>query len=189
MERTRGRDAARTRADLLAAARRKFGADGYERTTVRGIAAEVGVDPALVIRYFGSKQELFAAVADLNLNLDLATVPPGQVAQALLARFFAVWEDDETFVALLRAAMTSETVAGTLREVFTAQVAPALNAVVPDHPRERAALAGALIMGLATTRYALRAPGVAAMSPAELTAWAAPVLEQVLTGPAPVDAG
>ena len=85
--------------------------------------------------------------------------------------------------------MTSETVAGTLREVFTAQVAPALNAVVPDHPRERAALAGALIMGLATTRYALRAPGVAAMSPAELTAWAAPVLEQVLTGPAPVDAG
>jgi AcrR family transcriptional regulator len=189
VERTRGRDAARTRADLLAAARRRFGSDGYERTTVRAIAAEVGVDPALVIRYFGSKQELFAAVADLNLNLDLTTVPPGQAARALLARFFAVWEDDETFVALLRAAMTSETVAGTLREVFTAQVAPALSAVVPDHPRERAALAGALIIGLATTRYALRAPGVAAMDQEEITAWAAPVLEQVLTGPAPVDAG
>jgi AcrR family transcriptional regulator len=186
MERTRGRDAARTRADLLASARRKFGSDGYERTTVRAIAAEVGVDPALVIRYFGSKQELFAAVADLDVNLDLATVPAGERAQALLARFFAVWEDDETFVALLRAAMTSETVAGTLREVFTAQVAPAIAAVVPDHPRERAALLGALIMGLATTRYALRAPGVAGMSQADITAWAGPVLDQLLTGPAPV---
>jgi AcrR family transcriptional regulator len=186
MERTRGRDAARTRADLLAAARRRFGSDGYERTTVRAIAAEVGVDPALVIRYFGSKQELFAAVADLNLNLDLTTAPPGHRAEALLARFFAVWEEDETFVALLRAAMTSETVAGTLREVFTAQVAPAISAVVPDHPRERAGLAGALIMGLATTRYALRAPGVTAMDQEEITAWAAPVLEQLLTGPAPV---
>src|ERR1700684_3575540 len=92
--RTRGRDAARPRADLLAAARRRFGSDGYERTTVRAIAAEVGVDPALVIRYFGSKQELFAVVADLNLDLDLTTAPPGHRAEALLARFFAVWEDD-----------------------------------------------------------------------------------------------
>jgi AcrR family transcriptional regulator len=186
VERTRGRDAAKTRADLLAAARRRFGADGYDRTTVRAIAADVGVDPALVIRYFGSKQELFAAVADLNLNLpDLTALPPGQLARALLARFFAVWEDDETFLALLRASMTSESVAGTLRQVFAAQVAPAISAVAPDHPRERAALAGAFIMGLATTRYALAAPGVAAMSQDQVTAWAAPVVEQLLTGPAP----
>jgi len=186
MEKARGRDAARTRADLLAAARRRFAADGYERTTIRVIAADVGVDPALVIRYFGGKQELFAAVADLSINLpDLAAVPPDARAGALLDRLFAVWEDDETFLALLRAAMTSENVAARLREVFATQVAPAISAVVPDHPRERAALIGALVIGLATTRYALAAPGVAAMSQAELSAWAAPVLEQLLTGPAP----
>jgi AcrR family transcriptional regulator len=186
VEPTRGRDAARTRAGLLAAARRRFGSDGYDRTTLRAIAADVGVDPALVIRYFGSKQELFAAVADLNLNLpDLTAVPPGRLAGALLARFFAVWEDDETFLALLRASMTSESVAETLRKVFAAQVVPAISAVVPDHPRERAGLVGAFIIGLATTRYALLSPGVAAMGQGQITAWATPVVEQLLTGPAP----
>jgi AcrR family transcriptional regulator len=189
VERTRTRDAARTRADLLAAARRRFGADGYERTTIRAIAADVGVDPALVIRYFGGKQELFAAVADLSLSLpDLAAVPPGAKAGALLDRFFAVWEGDETFLALLRAAMTSENVAERLREVFTAQVAPAISAVAPDHPRERAGLVGAFIIGLATTRYALASPALTAMSREQMTAWATPVLAQLLTGPAPAGA-
>jgi hypothetical protein len=157
VERPRSRDAARTRADLLAAARRRFGSDGYERTA-----------------------------ADLNLNLpDLAAVPPDQRGEVLLARFFAVWEDDETFLALLRAAMTSESIARTMRNVFITQVAPAFGAAVADHPRERAGLLGAFIIGLATTRYALAAPGVAAMSQAELTAWAAPVINQLLTGPVP----
>jgi AcrR family transcriptional regulator len=185
--RTHGRNAAKTRADLLAAARRRFGTEGYDRTTVRAIAADVGVDAAMVLRYFGSKQELFAAAADLNLDLpDLTAVAPERLAGALLARFFAVWEDDETFLALLRASMTSESVAETLRQVFAAQVEPTLSAVMPDHPRERAGLVGAFVIGLATTRYALAAPGLAAMDRDQLTAWAAPVLGQLLTGPAPV---
>jgi AcrR family transcriptional regulator len=183
---TRGRDAARTRADLLTAARRRFGSEGYDRTTIRAIAADVGVDAALVSRYFGGKQELFAAVADLDLGFpDLAAVAPDRLAGVLLARFFAVWEDDETFLALLRASMTSESVAEILRGVFAAQVAPALRTVVPDHPRERAGLVGAFIIGLAAARYALTVPGLTAMDREQLTAWAAPVIEQLLTGPAP----
>lgn len=184
--RTRSRNACKTRADLLSAARRRFGTEGYDRTTIRAIAADVGVDAALVLRYFGSKQELFAAAADLNLELpDLTAVAPGRLAGALLARFFAVWEDDETFLALLRASMTSERVAETLRQVFAAQAEPTLSAVVPDHPRERAGLVGAFIIGLATTRYALAAPGLAAMDRDQIIAWATPVVDQLLTGPAP----
>jgi AcrR family transcriptional regulator len=183
---TRGRDAARTRADLLTAARRRFGAEGYDRTTIRAVAADVGVDAALVSRYFGSKQELFAAAADLSLDLpDLTAVRPGQLGRALLDRFFAVWEDDETFLALLRASMTSQSVAETLRQVFITQVAPTMSAVAPDHPRERAQLLGAFVLGLAVTRYALAAPGFAAMGRDQLTTWAAPLIEQILTGPAP----
>ena len=79
MTRTRNADA--TRADILAAARARFGAEGYERTTLRAIAGDVGVDPALVIRYFGSKQQLFAAAADFTLHLpDLSTLPPDRMA-------------------------------------------------------------------------------------------------------------
>lgn len=180
--RTRNADA--TRADILAAARARFGADGYERTTLRAVAADVGVDPALVIRYFGSKQDLFAAAAEFTIEFpDLAAMPPDRLAETLVSTFFAVWEEDITFVALLRAAMTSDTAAETMRTVFATQVAPALTAVTPDHPAERAGLLGAFVIGLATTRYVLANPAVARLSREDLIRWTAPVIRQLLTGP------
>jgi AcrR family transcriptional regulator len=186
MAATRVRNAADTRADILAAARARFGAEGYERTTLRAVAADVGVDPALVIRYFGSKQDLFAAAAEFTLHLpDLTGVDPDGVADALLPKFFAVWEDDPTFVALLRASMTSATAAETMRTVFATQVAPVLAGVTPDHPGERAGLMGAFIIGLATTRYVLANPFVARLSHVDLIRWARPVVRQLLVGPAP----
>jgi AcrR family transcriptional regulator len=81
---------------------------GYERTTVRSVAAGAGIDPALVIRYFGSKEGLFAAAAEFTLDLpDLAAARPDALAEILLPRFFAVWEQDGAFLPLLRAAATS----------------------------------------------------------------------------------
>lgn len=182
----RTRNAAQTRADILRAARARFGADGYERTTLRAVAADVGVDAALVIRYFGSKQDLFAAAAEFTLNLpDLSAVHPDDVADALLPAFFEVWEEDATFVALLRAAMTSPVAAETMRHVFATQVAPKLAAVIPDHPAERAGLMGALVIGLATTRYVLANPVIAELSRDELMRWARPVIHHLLVGPRP----
>src|SRR6195952_65718 len=157
MATTRARNAEGTRADILAAARKRFGDEGYERTTLRAVAGDVGVDAALVIRYFGSKQDLFAAAADFTLDLpDLTGMDPDDVAEALLPKFFAVWEDDSTFVALLRAAMTSATAADTMRGVFATQVAPVLTAV-------------------------------AQLSHEELIHWAGPVIRQLLVGPAPAE--
>lgn len=57
----RARDAQQTRERLLLAARRRFAHDGYSSTTVRGIAADVGVNVALINRYFASKEGLFEA--------------------------------------------------------------------------------------------------------------------------------
>lgn len=183
---TRARNADATRADILTAARNRFGADGYERTTLRAIAGDVGVDPALVIRYFGSKQQLFAAAADFTLHLpDLTTMPPEEMAAALLTRFFAVWEADTTFVALLRAAMTSPEAADTMRSVFATQVAPTVAAVAPDRAASRAAMIGSLVIGMATVRYVLEAPAAQAMSHDELIGWAAPMIRSLLVGPAP----
>jgi len=180
----RTRNAPQTRADILAAARRRFGSDGYQGTTLRGVAADVGVDPALIIRYFGSKQELFAEAAEFRIDLpDLTAVPSDEVADVLLSRFFGVWEQDTTFLALLRAAMTSESAADTLRQVFASQVAPALAAVAPDHPAQRAGLMGAFVIGLATTRYVLANPAVADLSREDLLRFARPVIHQLLLGP------
>jgi AcrR family transcriptional regulator len=183
---TRPRNAGQTRADILSAARRHFGAEGYERTTLRAVASDVGVDAALVIRYFGSKQALFAAAADFTIELpDLSGVDPDEVAGILLPRFFAVWEEDETFLALLRAAMTSPVAAEALRRVFAEQVAPKLITATPDHPIQRIGLMGAFVIGLATTRYVLVNPPIASLSREELSRWAAPVIRQLLVGPAP----
>jgi hypothetical protein len=100
-------------------------------------------------------------------------------------RFFAVWEEDERFLALLRAAMTSPLAAETLRRVFAEQVAPKLITATPDHPVQRIGLMGAFVIGLAITRYVLVNPPVAGLSREELSRWAAPVIKQLLVGPAP----
>jgi AcrR family transcriptional regulator len=182
----RSRNAAETRADILSAARRRFGTDGFERTTLRAVAADVGVDAAMVIRYFGSKQNLFAAAADFTIDLpDLTGVDPDRLAELLLPRFFAVWEHDSTFVALLRAAMTSPVAAETMQQVFAQQIAPKLTTTTPDHHEQRAGLMGAFIIGLATTRYVLQNPAVANLGHDELTRLAGPVIRQLLVGPAP----
>lgn len=183
----RPRNAAQTRADILSAARRRFGSEGYERTTLRAVAADVGVDAALVIRYYGSKQDLFAAAADFAIDLpDLSDVEPDDIAGMLLPRFFAVWEEDETFLALLRAAMTSPLAADTLRQVFAEQVAPKLITATPDYSVQRIAMMGAFVIGLAITRYVLVNPPLAGLSRDELSRWASPVIRQLLVGPAPV---
>lgn len=183
----RPRSAPATRAAILAAARARFAVEGYERTTLRAVAGDVGVDAAMIIRYFGGKEALFAEAADLDLQLpDLTGVGPEDLAGVLLPHFFAVWEDDATFLALLRASVTSPNAAAAMREVFATQVAPALAVVAPDHPVERAGLVGSLVLGLAVSRYVLANPAVANMERAEATAWAAPLLRQALIGPAPL---
>ena len=180
----RPRNATATQAEILAAARVRFGADGYERTTLRAIAAEVGVDPALVIRYFGDKEGLLAAAADFSIELpDLTGVEPDDLAEVLLPRFFAVWASDGPFMPLLRSAATSPAAATKMREIFATQIAPVLTTITPDHPVERAALLGTFIIGLATSRYILKTPGVADLDRAELTRWAGPVMRLILTGP------
>jgi AcrR family transcriptional regulator len=187
MTTTRPRNAVQTRSDILSAARRRFGTEGYDRTTLRAVAADVGVDAALVIRYFGNKQELFAAAADFTIDLpDLSNADPGDIAGILLPRFFAVWEEDETFLALLRAAMTSQVASDALRRVFAEQVAPKLITATPDHPVQRIGLMGAFVIGLAITRYVLVNPPIANLSREELSRWAAPVIQQLLVGPAPL---
>jgi AcrR family transcriptional regulator len=182
----RPRDAGQTRADILAAARRRFATEGFERTTLRAIAADVGVDAALVIRYFGSKQDLFATATEFVIELpDLTGAAPEHIADMLLPRYFAVWEDDHSFLALLRAAMTSQVAADTLNETLATNVAPTLAAATPDNDQQRIALTDAFVIGLAATRSVLGNLPVSGLSREELSRWAAPVFRQLLVGPAP----
>ena len=187
MTSARVRNAAQTRDDILRAARARFGSDGYDRTTIRTVAADVGVDPALVIRYFGSKQDLFAAAAEFTLNLpDLSGVNPGRRRRCVAAELLRGLGGGQH---LRRAAPRRDDEPDRRRDdekVFASQVAPTLAAITPDHPAERAGLMGAFVIGLATTRYVLANPAIAELSHDELIQWARPVIHQLLVGPAPL---
>lgn len=186
MRTKRPRNADQTRADIVSAARSRFATDGFERTTLRTIATDVGVDAALVIRYFGSKQDLFATATEFTIDLpDVSQAEPDEIAGMLLPRYFAVWEDDQAFLALLRAAMTSRVAADALNTTLATHVAPALTAATPDHDQQRIALLDAFVIGLAMTRSILDGLPVAHLGRDELSRWAAPVFRQLLVGPPP----
>jgi AcrR family transcriptional regulator len=98
---TRARGAAATRAALLSAARELFATDGYERTTVRAVADRAGVNQALLFRYFGNKERLFAEAAT---ELALAPLDSGPV-ETLLERIVHDSFADEPGSALLLAVL------------------------------------------------------------------------------------
>jgi len=174
-----------TRAAIVAAARERFAADGYERATIRAIAAAADIDPSMVMRYYGSKEGLFAAAAEFELGLgDLTDLPREEMGARAVAYFLERWEDDGSLQALLRAGITNEAAAARLRAIFADQLAPVVARVAPPgvDAAARAGLVAAQVLGLALTRYVLRLPPVATMSADELVDWIGPTLQRYFTG-------
>lgn len=139
MSQTGERRSDRTRAGILTAARERFAADGYERATIRAIAADAAIDPAMVMRYFGSKEKLFAAAAEFDLRLpDLSRLPREEVGAALTNHFLDRWEEDDSLQALLRASVTNAAAADRMRQLFADQLGPLvtslLNQPAPSAP-------------------------------------------------------
>lgn len=159
-----------TRDRILEAARRLFAQEGYDRTTIRTIATAADINPSLVVRYYGSKEQLFTAAASFELELpDLTQVPRAELGRTLVRHFIRRWDErSEDLPALLRVAVTHEQARLRLAELFAQQVAPALAAVCgPEQLLQRAALVATQTMGLALTRYVLRFPPIVAL-PAEV---------------------
>ena len=174
-----------TRSAILAAARERFAADGYERATIRAIAAGADIDPSMVMRYYGSKEGLFAAAAEFELGLpDFAALPREDVGARAAAYFLERWEDDDSLQVLLRVGVTNEAAAARLREIFAEQLAPVVAKVAPPgvDAAARAGLVASQVLGLALTRYVLRLPPVATMRRDELVGWIGPTLQRYLTG-------
>lgn len=177
-----------TKAAILEAARERFAADGYERATIRAIARDAGIDPSMVMRYYGNKEGLFAAASEIELGLpELGGLPGKHIGAALVAHFLDRWEADEVLTALLRVGVTNAAGAERVRTIFAEQLVPVAAGVCPepaDAPR-RAALVSSQILGMAMARYVLRFPPAVAMSREEVIAWLAPTLQRYLTAERP----
>jgi len=175
----------RTKAAILRAARERLAAHGYDRTTIRAVAADAGIDPSMVMRYFVNKAQLFDAALDIDLRLpDLAAVPVDDLPRMLVRHFLDRWESDpadDGLLVLLRSAVTNEHAAARMRQVFAEQVAPALAAALgPDLAARRAGLVAAQLLGLALTRYLLRLPPVTAYSRGEIEDALTPAIRTTL---------
>ena len=179
-----------TKAAILAAARTRFAAEGYRSTTIRAIAEDVGVDPALVMRYFGAKADLFTAATDLDLGIpDLTDSPGDEHGERLVAHFLARWDDGtpegEVLMILLRSATTDAAAAASMRALFARQLVPALRPLVADESElpQRAGLVASQMLGLALTRSVLELPPVAAMPTNSLAANAGATIQRYLHEP------
>ncbi|WP_078531153.1 TetR family transcriptional regulator [Streptomyces sp. PsTaAH-124] len=177
-----------TRAAILAAARARFAADGYERATIRAIAKDARIDPSMVMRYHGNKESLFAAAVSVDLRLpDLSALPRDQIGHALVSHFLDLWEESGELTAILRVGVTNTAGAERLQRVFREQLLPVAQAVCPDPEQvpARAALCASQLLGLALTRYVLRIPAAVALARQEALAWLAPTVQRYLTAPSP----
>ncbi len=181
------RKSERTRAAILKAAQELFAELGYARTTVRDIAARAAIDPAMVMRYFGSKDALFARATAIDLKLpDLTQTAPAQFGDTLIRHFLDMWEGPSstgTLTILLRTSASDEDAAAKTREVFAGQVLPMLARVAePAEVATRAGLISTQLLGLALCRYVLKVPPIVAMTPERIIACFGPLLQQHITG-------
>ncbi len=189
-----------TRAAIGEAARAQFADFGYHGATIRGIAAAAEVDPALVHHYYGSKEALFAAAMQIPvvpsevLTAALSNRPAGdtRVGAHLVKTALTLWESaavKDTFLALLRSAVTSDQASVMLREFISdtilATVAKATGLDEQWSPAEaefRASLVATQMLGLALTRLVLGLPAVAEATVDELATTVGPSVDRYLTG-------
>ena len=183
-----------TRQAIVEAARVDFAEQGYDGTSLRGIARRAEVDPALVHHYFGGKPQLFAAVMDIPADpaaLIGAVVegPRDQVGEALVRTFLAVWDSEDgrqRFQALMRAAVTHDEATRMLREFLTREVFGRVLrslAAEGDRPSDlelRAGLAASQMVGLAMLRYIVEFPAVVDADHDELVALVGPTIQRYL---------
>jgi len=180
-----------TEAKILAAARASFAKVGYDGGTIRAIAAEAGVDPALVLHYFRSKEGVFrAAVA---FPVDPAQFVPQLLAPGLdglgerLVHFFLeTWDSPagRPLLALIRSVVASEEAAALLREFIAHEVLGRLaTAIEADQPRLRASLAASTLIGMAMLRYIIKLEPLASAKPEVIAVWLGPTVQRYLTDP------
>jgi AcrR family transcriptional regulator len=176
---------------ILAASRANFARVGFEAGTIRAIAAEAGVDPALVLHYFGSKEGLFRAAVDFPV--DPAEFIPRLLAPGLdglgerLVRFFLeTWDSPagRPLLALIRSVVGSEDAAALLREFVSREVLGRIaRALQVDQPELRASLAASTLIGMAMLRYVIKLEPLSSARSDVVAGWLGPAVQRYLTDP------
>jgi AcrR family transcriptional regulator len=182
-----------TRGEIIEAARRVFAAKGYDGTSMRGVAREAGVDPALVHHYFDGKASLFIAAMSLPFDprqVKVLAAAPEYSGAATIESFLGMWDRAEgtgsSFSSCMAAMAASTTVADAMREFVNERVWSIISRNEGESEaegRQRTAMVSSQLMGLAFARYLLRVPPMSTASPREIGRWVGPTLDRYVKGP------
>jgi AcrR family transcriptional regulator len=179
-----------TREAILDAARARFAEHGWDRATIRAIAGDAGVDPALVLHFFGSKQVLFTAAMSWPFDTDaaveeVASGPRSKLGRRLASFFLSIWEDPERrepLMVMLRAATTNEQAAALLREsLMTLFLAPLGERLEMPDAELRMSLCSSQLIGLGTARYVVAFEPLASLEPERIVELVGPNLQRYMT--------
>src|SRR4051794_28321847 len=187
----RRRGPTQSRDAIAAAALAQFAELGFERATFRSIATAAGVDPALVVHFFGSKDALFREVMALPpaaaaAFAAVAASPRRELGRRLAELVVGFRESPATQPILLgrvRSASSNPHAAELVRETVPHALGRLAAAVTDDRPETRAVLIGSQVVGLAVARHVVRLEPLASMKPPELVDLLAPAFQRLLTGP------
>jgi AcrR family transcriptional regulator len=182
-----------TRGEIIEAAKRVFAVQGYDGTSLRAVAREAGVDPALVHHYFDGKASLFVAAMALPFD-------PRQIREhaasgvysgaRTIEGFLTMWDGAEgtgsSFASCVAAMAASASVADAMREFVNDRVwsvLPAAEGESAATAKRRTAMVSSQLMGLAFTRYILRVPPMSTASPKQIARWVGPTLDRYVKEP------
>lgn len=191
----RWRTGQRNRQRIIDAARERFMRDGYDGATVRGIAADAGVDVAMVYYFFGSKEGLFTASALTGPEHPLQQLAPlldegtEQIGPRLVRRFLEHWDEGvayEPFLTLWRSAAIHPQARKVLHDSLAGPIAERVAAQFGVADAElRVELVASHLAGLAFARYQLKIEPMASAAIDDLVNWLGPTVQRYLADPGP----
>jgi AcrR family transcriptional regulator len=192
-QRRRGRPRAEertgdTRQRLIEVARRRFAADGFDRASLRVIAAEAGVDASLIRHYFGDKAGLLVASMQLPVNpveilREVIASGPDRLGSRLVAAFLTAWDPHrEVIASLVRTTFGDAAAVPPALQVVRGVVVASLREVLPGKDAGlRAELIAGQLLGLAMLRYVRPLEPLASASRARVVEWYAPAVQRLVT--------
>lgn len=179
-----------TREAILEAARQRFAEHGFDGATIRGIAADAGVDPALVHHYFGTKERLFVEamrfpVVPSEVLASVRNGDPDRLGEAIVRTVLGVWETRDLRAqaeALIRSAVTNDKAAAMLRTFVTSTILATVAGLTNVEDAEyRASLVASQIIGLGIARYIVALEPLASASVDDVAAAVAPTIQHYFT--------
>ncbi|MDH6195271.1 AcrR family transcriptional regulator [Mycobacterium frederiksbergense] len=179
---------------ILASARELFARNGIDKTSIRSIAADAGVDAALVHHYYGTKTQLFAAAIHIPIDPmtvigKLREVPVEELGHTLPSILLPLWDSEigKGFVATLRSILAGNDVSlvrSFLQEIIVGEIGPRV-----DNPagsaRVRVQFVASQLVGVAMARYILELEPFTSLPADQIVETIAPTLQRYLTGDLP----